>query len=132
VLVRDVMMRDRPHLSFALVTEARQILAQLADVSWQDSFPVLDGAGALRGLITGDTLQVLANNADHARWAIAADLMQPAVAVRPEDDLRRASRAMLAHGLRQIPVVDGEGKIVGFLDEAETVKAYVAAAPEPT
>jgi hypothetical protein len=35
---------------------------------------------------------------------------------------------MLANGLREVPVVDEGGVIVGFLDEAETAKAYVDAA----
>jgi CBS domain-containing protein len=34
---------------------------------------------------------------------------------------------MLAHGLREIPVVDDTGKVVGFLDEADLSRAYVAA-----
>jgi CIC family chloride channel protein len=32
--------------------------------------------------------------------------------------------ALLDHGLREILVSDGEGKIVGFLDETEITRLY--------
>jgi CBS-domain-containing membrane protein len=34
---------------------------------------------------------------------------------------------MLGAGLKQIPVVEGDGTIVGFLEEADVTKAYVNA-----
>ena len=34
---------------------------------------------------------------------------------------------MLTNGLREILVVDDDGQIVGFLDEADVSRAYVAA-----
>jgi hypothetical protein len=32
---------------------------------------------------------------------------------------------MLERGLREIPVVAGDGRILGFLDEADIAKAYL-------
>jgi CIC family chloride channel protein len=128
ILVGEVMIKDRPYVSFKLSTPAHDVLAEVSSSSWQDSFPVLDESGTLRGLITASALRVLMSEEDSTAWAIAADLMQATVAVRPDDDLRNASRLMLTHGLRELPVTDDSGAVVGFIDEDETVKAYLTAA----
>jgi len=49
------------------------------------------------------------------------------VAARAEDDLRTAAQLMVEKGLREIPVVAADGKILGFLDEADVAKAYLGA-----
>ena len=64
-----------------------------------------------------------------AGWAIASDVMQAAVTVRPEADLRTAAELMVQHRLRVLLVVDGEnGAIIGVLDESEIAKVYLRAA----
>lgn len=125
VRVADVLVQGRAYVHFALTTPAAEILRRVPDNDWQDSFPVLDDDGRLRGLITAEAFRFVATDPDGAKWAIAADLMQPAVSVRPTDDLRVAAKALLENGLREIPVTDETGRIVGFLDEAETMKAYL-------
>jgi hypothetical protein len=37
---------------------------------------------------------------------------------------------MLDRGLREIPVVAADGKILGFLDEADVAKAYLGGTTE--
>jgi hypothetical protein len=34
---------------------------------------------------------------------------------------------MLQHGLRELPVTDESHRVIGFIDEEETVKAYLEA-----
>lgn len=51
--------------------------------------------------------------------------MQPAVTVRPADDLRLASERMIGHGLRELIVVDDQRRIRGFIDEAEIGRVYL-------
>jgi CIC family chloride channel protein len=127
VRVRDVMVANRSFTSFTATTPARDILAHVADETWQDIFPVLDAQGALIGVIPTDSIRFLASQPEGAAWTIAADLMHPPVSVSPEEDLRDAARLMLANGLRELPVVDEARKIIGFLDEAEATKAYLDA-----
>src|SRR5207302_4017395 len=112
-------------------TRASEIVRRVPSEGWQDTFPVLDEAGALQGLITSDLLRLLTADADALGWAIAVDVMQAPASVRADDDLRAAAKKMLDHGLREIPVLDDSGRIVGFLDEAETAKAYIGAASKP-
>ncbi len=138
VAVKDLLTDKRPFVSFALRTPIGEVIARVGEDNWQDSFPVVDESGKLRGLIPLDDLRYLASLGDSAAWTIAADLMHPAVSVKLEDDLRTATTRMLANSLREIPVVDDEGKILGLLDEAEAAKAYlsngadvISPAPEP-
>jgi len=125
IVVADVMTRDRAYVSFDLRTPAAEVMRRLGESTWQDVFPVLDESGTVRGLISADALRLLVNQAEDTRWTIAADLMQPLVSLRPEDDLRTATKLMLAHGLRDLPVLDETGRIVGFLEETDAMQAYI-------
>ena len=40
------------------------------------------------------------------------------------DDLNAAVELLLLHGVREIVVVNDEGRVVGFLDEAEVTQLY--------
>ncbi|HEY2731875.1 MAG TPA: chloride channel protein [Polyangia bacterium] len=51
----------------------------------------------------------------------------PEVRVGPDDDLRSATQTLLLHKLREIPVVDLAGQIVGLLDEADISRFYLDA-----
>jgi CIC family chloride channel protein len=128
IRVADVMTKDKAFITLELAARMSDVVRRIPSDTWQDSFPVLDTEGKIRGLITVDALRLLISEGDGLHWTIAADLMQNAVSVRPEDDLQTAAKAMLANGLREVPVVAESGAIVGFLDEAETAKAYVDAA----
>lgn len=47
--------------------------------------------------------------------------------VRADDDLRTAAQVLLAHKLREIPVTDAAGQVVGLLDEADISRYYLDA-----
>jgi CIC family chloride channel protein len=126
VRVRDVLSH-RQHVSFAPTTPAAEMLRAFAEVPWQDVFPVLDAERRMIGLVGSPALRLLATEAEDSRWALAADIMQGGVSVRPEDDLSTATRELLANGLREIAVVDGERQLLGVLDEVQIAEAYVRA-----
>jgi CIC family chloride channel protein len=54
-------------------------------------------------------------------------VVAPELRVGPEDDLRSATQTLLANKLREIPVVDRAGQIVGLLDEADISRFYLDA-----
>jgi chloride channel protein, CIC family len=128
VRVREVMGRGRPFVSFSPAAPAEDMLRRIGDAAWQDVFPVVEPDGSLSGLVSADALRVLASEQRDVTWVVAADLMQPAVTVRPEDDLHVATERLVQSGLRELPVVGGKGEIVGFLDEAEIARIYLRAA----
>jgi CIC family chloride channel protein len=52
--------------------------------------------------------------------------------VRVDDDLRTAAEVLLAHKLREIPVTDASGQVVGLLDEADISRYYLDSTPTKT
>jgi CIC family chloride channel protein len=128
--VAAVLGPSRPFRVFEPRTPTSDVIAAVAEASWQRTFPVLDGA-RLKGLITADAVQALRTDDDLHTLANAGDLMQAPVAVQPEDDLRTAAAAMLTSGLKQVPVAAPDGAIIGFLEEVDVTRAYVAAMSRP-
>lgn len=127
--VADVMIAGRPFVHFALATPVHEVLRLAADTGWQDVFPVLDAHGKMAGVITSDVVRLLATERELEGLTVAADAMQPPVTLRPDDDLRKATEVLLAQGVREVPVVDDSGRIVGFLDESEVSRAYLDSTP---
>jgi len=52
--------------------------------------------------------------------------------VKADDDLRTAAEVLLAHKLREIPVTDADGRVVGLLDEADISRYYLEATHQRT
>jgi CIC family chloride channel protein len=124
VAVADIFVHDRPYASFKLTTPARVVIEKAAASTWQDVFPVLDDDGRLVGMVLSDVMRTMAANPDIGELAIAHDLMVPPVSVKETDHLQRALSTILEQGVREILVTNSEGKIVGFLDEAEITRFY--------
>jgi CIC family chloride channel protein len=128
VRVADVFKQERPCVRFVPTTTAPEMLASAVEAAQQEVFPVVGTDGVMLGLIAAPAMRVLAVESADSRWALAADVMQAPISVRPDDDLRTATQALLKHGLREIPVVDEHHCVIGFLDEADIAEIYVAAA----
>ncbi len=126
--VADVVDRQRPHRRFGLATPAPEIAATIAAMSAQDAYPVVDDAGVLRGLIAADVLRYLSGEGHAARFLVAADLMQPPFSLTLDQGLVAAGAELVRSGLRELPVLDDAGAIVGFLDESHAMRAYLDAA----
>jgi CIC family chloride channel protein len=126
--VKALMTQGRPFVSFDLRTPADEMLRHVSDATWQDVFPVVDGDRKLLGIVSADSLRVVATEGRDLPWAIAADVMQPPVFVHAEDDLREATERITANGLREVPVVDSGNTVIGFLDEREVARVYLEAA----
>ena len=127
LLVSDALVQGRSFVSFAPATRASEMLHQVADTGWQDVFPVLDPAGKMPGIITSESLRVIASERELEAMTVAADIVQPPVSLAPEDDLRKAVEALTSNTLREVPVVDATGRIIGLLDEADISRAYLVA-----
>lgn len=46
-------------------------------------------------------------------------MRQPVISMREDDSLEEAARVMLDNNLRGVPVVNGDGKIIGFLSVSD-------------
>jgi GNAT superfamily N-acetyltransferase len=99
-------------------------LRVVEEAAGQDVFPVMDAQGKMVGIVPVDVVRTLATERGVAALALADDLMVPAVWLRDDDDLHRALEVMLDAGLREVPVVDGAGVLVGLLDEADVAAFF--------
>jgi CIC family chloride channel protein len=127
VRVVDVLVKNRPYATLETRTPAREVIQKAAASAWQDVFPVLGEGGKVVGMVLSEVLRTMAANPDLGEFAIAHDLMVPPVSVPDTANLQGALVVILEHGLREIMVVGEDGKIVGFLDEAEITQAYAHA-----
>jgi CBS-domain-containing membrane protein len=60
-----------------------------------------------------------------ARGTTAGDLMtSPAVTVTPDDTLERAARLMYTRKVKRLPVVDGNGHLVGIVGRSDLLAAF--------
>jgi chloride channel protein, CIC family len=124
--VGEVLDRARPMVRFAPDTPMAMVLARAEEAPSQEVFPVLEG-DALRGMITGAALRLLASNPGTEAWSIAADAMEPAVTIGEDVDLRAATEALVASGQRELIVLGKGGEILGLVDEHDLSRAYLEA-----
>lgn len=123
----ELAVRDRAFVSFEPSASASEVLTRTSAPSWQDVFPVLDTQARMIGVITNEELRILAAEPELALIVNAADLMRPPVGVKQHDPLRKAFETMRAEGIRELPVVDEDGRVVGFIDEGSLAHAYLRA-----
>ncbi|MDB4972751.1 MAG: Chloride channel protein [Myxococcaceae bacterium] len=126
--VETLMSYPSSHVSFRPDTPLQELVQKTSEGGWQDVFPVLDAGGQLVGLVTGTCIFGIVQRRDQTEGLLAAHVMQPPASLTPEDHLRHATEVMLQSGLRELPVVDPSGQVVGFLDEADIARSYVDAA----
>jgi chloride channel protein, CIC family len=126
IKVGDVLTRDRPYVTFEPKTPAAQVMREVAGSGWQDAFPVLGEDGKLLGIISAEVLRTMTSDPDVGAFALADDLMASPLSVKDTDDLHVALEHILANNVRELLVVDQEGRILGFLDEADITRVYHA------
>jgi CIC family chloride channel protein len=126
---------ERTYSTFSPGVLAGELLESLN--GRQEVFPVVS-EGRLVGIITVEDLAALASEQEMFEGLVnAADVMRPPLALKPEDDLHAALEAMLSEGVRELPVVDAGGRLIGLVDETAIAHAYVqnrsraAFAPDP-
>ena len=124
IRVGDILVKDRPFVVFARDTPAAEVVQRVAGGGWQDVFPVLSADKSVVGVITTEVLRTVMQEPEISAIAIADDLMSPPIVVGEGEDVNAALELLLMHGAREIVVVDDEGGIVGFLDEAEITQLY--------
>jgi CIC family chloride channel protein len=74
--------------------------------------------------VSSDVLRVLIADPALAAMTIADDVMMPPVFLGENDDLHTALESLLKHGMREVLVTNTDGRIVGFVDEADINRVY--------
>jgi chloride channel protein, CIC family len=114
-----------PHAVFDPTEHVARVLEVAEAAGRQDVFPVVDATQRLVGILTLDDITMLAAEPDLDGLVRAADVMRPAVGLAPRELATRALDLMLAMGVRELPVVDAEQHITGFIDEAEIAREFM-------
>ncbi|AOW94161.1 histidine kinase [Rhodococcus sp. WMMA185] len=116
--VHDVM--QRPVTTVLQSSGARQAAVLLAEHGWA-ALPVTDGDGHLVGMLTsGDLLR--AGTPSPPDITVGAAMTSPAVAIATYQDLAEATKILLQHGLRSLPVVDDDGQVTGILSRGDLIR----------
>ncbi len=126
ISLRQVPLDDSPRQAFDRRSGIGELLDALAKRTRQEVFPVLDG-GRLAGIVTVQDLIEVAGQPHLEGLANAADVMRPPVSLGLGDGIRAAFDAMLSQGVRELPVTDAQGAVVGFVDETSIARAYLEA-----
>ncbi|HSQ62626.1 MAG TPA: chloride channel protein [Polyangiaceae bacterium] len=123
----SLLASGTPFISFTQKTVPSEIVRRVAANTHQFVFPVVDDEQKLIGVVTTDEIAVLQAEPELELLINASDLMRNPIAVRAHDDLRTVFELMRAEGLREIPVLDEEGIVLGLVGEREVAQAYLEA-----
>jgi len=107
--------------------EPLEALIRRMSQSHHNTFPVLDRAGRLGGLVRLDDLRQALMEADAGPLVIARDLARPAHPfLMPDDGLRLALQRLAESDLTELPVLDPTDpqKLVGMLSRRDLLRAY--------
>lgn len=114
-----------PFQSFLPAMRGPEILRTSHSSATQRVFPVLDGMGRLLGVVTPEELRLLDSEPDLAPVVTASDLMRGPISVRANDDLQAALAVMLTNGVREVPILDESGRVLGLLNDTAIADAYL-------
>jgi CBS domain-containing protein len=118
--VREVMT---PNPVCCVQTDTAQKVARLLRDSDIGSVPVLQDQQSrkLIGMITDRDLccSVIADGLDPKSTTIANLITPNPVTCRDGENLDKCERAMQEHRIRRIPVVDGDGRCIGMVSQAD-------------
>lgn len=126
---RDVVRLDRAFVPVASSLRVDELARLVEQAEHQDVFPVLDEHQRLCGVISAESLRIVASNPELHAVAVAADLMAPPIAIHLGDDLRTVAQLMVARDLRSLPVLDERGTVIAMVDQHDLATAVVSFEP---
>jgi CBS domain-containing protein len=90
----------------------------------------LEGERTPLGVVTDRdlVLEVLGNGLDPATTMVAGLLSRPVVIAAETEDTTEVLERMRMHGVRRVPVVDGQGAVVGILTFNDLLRQLVTEA----
>jgi CBS domain-containing protein len=108
------------------MSEARVLAAQYD----YNAFPIVTGDGRLIGMVTkGDILRAAqAALRDPGVWQapVSRFMAHGVLALRPGDSLETAVDSLVESGLRSLPVIDEQSRVVGMVSRNDLMSAIAA------
>lgn len=87
--------------------------------------PVVDETYKVVGILTLRDLKTAAMHFGEAHVDVAEVMHSPVITVAPGDSLAAAARQMIDHRIGGLPVLDGDGQVVGILTETDLLRALI-------
>jgi len=102
-----------------------------AKIMWErdcGAVPVLDQEGRVIAMLTDRDICMAALTQGKALGEIrvSSAMSRKLWSCRPQDDVKEAEKAMRAHQVRRLPVVDAEGKLAGVLSIGDFARVAVS------
>ncbi len=97
---------------------ARRVMEELREMILRGDFLLTEPVERLK---EGEPMKPL-----RVATKLVKSVMNKAVTVSPETDVRTAARLMIEKGLNHLPVVDGEGRLVGIITSWDIAKAVAS------
>jgi CBS domain-containing protein len=117
--VEDVM--QNPVTTVRQSTSVRMATIPLAEHGFA-ALPVVDDQDRLVGMLTsGDVLRA----GEASTETVDAVMTAPAVAATASQDLAEVARQLLQPGLRSLPVVDDDRRVVGLLSRGDVLRVML-------
>ena len=118
VHVRDYMVLDVEHLTES--TTVGEAIRRLTH-SRHHGLPVTDREGRLVGFVSA---KELLRNADH-RFRPLGEIMRPGTyTATPDMALDDVARIIFRFGLRDLPIIDAEGRLCGVISNLDIVRSH--------
>jgi acetoin utilization protein AcuB len=87
--------------------------------------PVVNENEAVVGILTRFDLKVASMHYKEADVDVSEVMHSPVVTISPGEPLSEAARQMIDNRIGGLPVVDGEGHMVGILTETDLLRALI-------
>jgi CIC family chloride channel protein len=117
---------DRDFVSFYPGLPAAALLADSTTAGRQELFPVVDRQEALVGMITLEDLTLLAAEPHLPSGLVnASDVMRPAIWLHEHDNLRTAYDLLVSSGMRELPILDRDRRVVALINDVAIAHAYL-------
>jgi len=110
--VKDAMQR------FVRACHAEDSLAEAAHLLWEhdrECAPVVDAKGRLAAIITARDIYKAAHTNGHGDVKVAQVMVCDIATARPDESLTSVQMTMRTRGVRRLPVVDGDGRLIGLI-----------------
>jgi IMP dehydrogenase len=116
--VRDYMVLEVEHLAS---TDTVGVAIDRLLHSRHHGMPVTDGTGRLIGFVS---VKELLRHA-HERWLTLNKIIRPGTyTATPETALDDVARIMFRFGLRDLPIIDGQGRLCGVVSNLDIVRSH--------
>jgi CBS domain-containing protein len=115
-------------------------MVELMDEFRVSALPVLDAGRRVVGIVSEADLLLKEERAEHrlvvgkrrrteqakAEGLVASEIMsKPATTIGPDAALAEAARLMHRQGIKRLPVVDSEGRVLGIVSRADLLRVFL-------